>query len=183
MTQRSLTVKLNTIQHLFWASQLDAFQPAYQPDSGIDQIVLSLKSGRLNGDLHVTFLLPAAEESNVHLKAEVDAALKRYCTVQIQKRSAALHAKHQSVVRRLLIGLLILGLALGLAAAISNAEFIASWLRNLLSNSISILGTVALWSPVDNFLFGLSPLARDVKIYQVIKSMTFDIQFQHDTST
>ena len=78
---------------------------------------------------------------------------------------------------------LLLGLGLGLAAAISTTELISPWLRNLLSNSISILGTVALWSPVDNFLFGLSPLARDVKIYQAIEKMTFDIQFKPDSST
>lgn len=183
MTQRSLTVKLNTPQHLFEPSQQDAFQADYYPDSGIDQIVLCLQSGRLNDDLHVTFLLPASEKANVHLNAGIDAALKRYCAVQIQKRSALFHSQRQSVVRRLLIGLLLLGLGLGLAAAISTTELISPWLRNLLSNSISILGTVALWSPVDNFLFGLSPLARDVKIYQAIEKMTFDIQFKPDSST
>jgi hypothetical protein len=73
--------------------------------------------------------------------------------------------------------MLILGLSLALAAAVTRAEGMADWLRTLLSNSISIFGSVALWSPTDAFLFGMRPLYDDVRICKAIRDMTFEIQY------
>jgi len=37
---------------------------------------------------------------------------------------------------------------------------------------------VALWSPTDAFLFGIRPLYNDFHIYEAIRDMTFDIQYE-----
>jgi hypothetical protein len=163
---------------LFAPPRYDPFQENYLPLSGIDQIALQLKMARLHNGVHVTFVLPASTAQPADLHAEIQTALKRYCDVRLANLDIEVKARGLRVVRSLQTGVLILGISLALAAAISRADFMVEWLRMLLSNSISIFGSVAFWSPTDAFLFGMRPMYNDVRIYKAIRDMTFDIQFE-----
>jgi hypothetical protein len=171
-------LNLNDVRDLFVPTKLDPFHPNYHHLSGMEQIRLALKNGpRHHPPLAAIVRLPASAANQSNLQAETEAAIGRYCAVRI----AALHDEAQSrkkaTLANLRIGIIILGLSLGLAAAVSNVDLLASWLRTLLSNSIGILGTVALWSPADAFLFGLRPLYGDLKLYKTIKQMTVTLEF------
>ena len=174
----SVTLRLNDIHDLFALPRHNAFQDNYLPLSGVDQIALQLRYARLRKGLHVTFILPESADQDPNLHTEIQAALQRYCNVRLDNLLVELKARRLSVVRSLQVGVLILGVCLAVAAAISRTEGIVDWLRTLLSNSISIFGSVALWSPADAFLFGLRPMYADVRIYYAIRDMTFDIQYE-----
>lgn len=173
----TITLRLNDIHDLFAEPRLNPFLEDYLPVPGIDQIALQLRYARLNDGVHVTLVLPTNGTPSTDLRAEVQAALKRYCDLRLANLDTEIKARGLRVVRSLQIGIIILGISLALAAAISSGEFFAPWLRTLLSNSISIFGTVALWSPTDAFLFGMRPMYNDVRIYKAIQHMTFDIQY------
>jgi len=173
----TISLKLNDIHDLFAVPRHNAFKDDYLPLSGIDQIALQLRKARLHNGLHVTFLLPSGVNQESDLEAEVQAAIRRYCNTRLDYLMFEMKARQLSVIRSLQIGVVTLGASLALAAAISRAEGIVEWLRTLLSNSISIFGSVALWSPADAFLFGLRPMYNDVRIYLAIRNTTFDIQY------
>ena len=177
-----VALRLNDIHDLFALPRHNAFQDNYLPLSGIDQIALQLKMAHLRQGIHVTFILPASTDPIPDLKTDIQAAVKRYCDTRINNLMFELKAQQLRVVRSLQVGVIILGVSLALAAAISRTESIVDWLRMLLSNSISIFGSVALWSPTDAFLFGLRPLYNDMYIYHSIREMSFEIQYENPDS-
>lgn len=171
-----ITLKLNDIQDLFVSPSRNPYEPKYMPMPVIDELMLKLKLAHLKHGLHVTFLMPASAGHPAELEHQIKAGLKRYCDVALAHLHIELEAKNRSVIMSLEIGLGILAASLGLAAAVSNFGFLAEWLRNLLSNAISIFGSVALWSPVDAFLFGIRPLYKNVRICKAISHMHFEVQ-------
>ena len=178
----SVTLRLNHIHDLFAMPRHNAFQDNYLPLAGIDQIALQLRYARLRNGLHVTFILPTSDDEGTDLHAEIQAALQRYCNVRLDNLLIDLMTRRLTVVRSLQVGVLILGICLALAATISRAEGIVEWLRTLLSNSVSIFGSVALWSPADAFLFSMRPMYNGIEICSAVREMTFDIQYEKPTS-
>ncbi len=174
----SVTLRLNDIHDLFAMPRHNVFQDNYLPLAGIDQIALNMKFARPRYGLHVTLILPATDNQTTDQQADIQAAIERYCNARLHYLALELKARKISTVRSLQGGLVILGISLALAAAITQIEGIADWLRMLLSNTISIFGTVALWSPTDAFLFGLKPLYNDIRVYSAIRDMTFEVQYE-----
>ena len=87
-----------------------------------------------------------------------------------------LAARRRRTWRNLGVGLLILAVSLALGAGITSLDFLSAGLRALLSNAVSILGTVALWTPVDAWLFGLRPLQSTIRVYTAIRNATVEIR-------
>ena len=178
MALNTITVKLHAVHDLFAMPRHNAFLDNYLPLSGIDQIAQQLKLMRTGDNIKVTIILPEGVDQTPDLHAEVQSAIQRYCDNRLRSLIIDLKVRKVSVIRSLQIGVVILGVSLGLAAAISRTESIVSWLRTLLSNSISIFGSVALWSPADAFLFGMRPLYNEIRTYKAIRDIDFDIQYQ-----
>jgi len=176
MALNTITVKLHAVHDLFAMPRHNAFLDNYLPLSGIDQIAQQLKLMRTGDNIQVTIILPEGVDQTPDLHAEVQSAIQRYCDNRLRSLIIDLKVRKVSVIRSLQIGVVILGVSLGLAAAISRTESIVSWLRTLLSNSISIFGSVALWSPADAFLFGMRPLYNEIRTYKAIRDIDFDIQ-------
>lgn len=170
-------IHLHQLDNLLSSPQTDPFHPHFHPLSGIEQIISLLKTGTPPDDLHIIFVLPTSTPRQDTLKADMQAAIERYTDVMISATQLERAERRRTILRNLAIGVAVLGASLGIGAAISAAEFLSAALRNLLSNSISILGTVALWSPVDALLFGLQPLRKNLKIYEAIRHLAFELQF------
>jgi len=173
MSTITLTIHLNRIEDLFAPPQVDPFHKGFHTLSGIGQIASALQRKVPRDGLHVTFMLP--ESAPKAEKSDVQAAIVRYCDVILSTTQAELDARRELTHRNLVTGTGILGLSLLIAASLTKMEFLSDALRNLLSNSISILGTVALWGPADALLFGLRPLRRSIRIYTAIRSMAFEL--------
>lgn len=178
--QHTFTLHLNDIHELFAPIQHDPFHPHYRMNSGLDEIASVLKSTRReerNAALHIVIVLPLSDTNTAELQEATKRAIERYCDVRIQRQQREYSTRRQSVIHSLQIGLGILAASLGLATVVTNSPHISDGLRNLLSNALSIFGSVALWSPTDAFLFGLRPLAIELRTYEVIRASTFEIQF------
>lgn len=177
-----LTLHLNTIHELFEPVQHDPFHTHYRLVSGIDEIAAYLKSEGRDVKLHVIIMLPPNDQPSAELQQATLKAVERYCDVRIQRLRRDYATRRHNVIRSLQIGVGILAASLGLATLITNSPHISDGLRNLLSNALSIFGTVALWSPADAFLFGLRPMAVEQRTYEAIRTSTFEIQYASTTS-
>lgn len=180
---RTLTLNLNHIHELFAPVQHDPFHDHYRLNSGIEEIAAYLKSEGRAVHLHIVIVLPHSAENTADLQEATRKAVERYCDVRIQRQEREYSTRRHNVVRSLQIGLAILGGSLALATVVSNSPHLSDALRNLLSNALSIFGTVALWSPTDAFLFGLRPIAVELRTYQPIRASTFEIQFAPASSS
>ena len=173
----TLTISLQRIKDLFTPPSQDPFQNGFHIQSGIEQII-AVQRGLPRHSLRLIIIhLPAAASQDTPPLAEVQAAVTRYCTILIHTTQQELTARRHTIQRNVVVGIGILAASLGLATVISNSTLIGEGIRALLSNSISILGSVALWSPLDAYLFGLRPLRKSVNLYTEIEQMTFTIQF------
>jgi hypothetical protein len=184
MLPYNITLRLNDIHDLFALPRYNAFQENFLPLSGIDQLAHQLKLAQIrHNGLHVTFMLPESAKQDRIQESEVQTAIQRYCNARLNHLMIELKARQLNIIRSLEVGVIILGISLALAAAISHSETIIEWLRTLLSNSIGIFGSVALWSPADAFLFGIRPLYHELHVYRAIGVMRFDIQYEEPNST
>ncbi|MCA0457735.1 MAG: hypothetical protein LCI00_27465 [Chloroflexi bacterium] len=178
--QHTFTLHLNDIHELFAPIQHDPFHPHYRMNSGLDEIASDLKSARSSGrnvKLHIVIVLPPSDVNKAELQQAAQVAIARYCEVRIQRQRLEYETRRHNVLHSLQIGLGILAASLGLATVVTNSPHLSDGVRNLLSNALSIFGSVALWSPTDAFLFGLRPLAIELRTYEVICASTFEIQF------
>lgn len=173
----TLTIRLNRIEDWFTAPPADPFQPGYHTLAGIDQIAAVMAGRRSKNGVQVTFVLPESVSQSGKSKADVQAAIERYCDVRIGLAQTELDARYRAIQRNIRVGLLLLALSLAAGSAITSADFIPERLGFLLSNAISILGTVALWTPVDALLFGLRSLRKSIGVYCAIKGMSFDLRY------
>lgn len=179
MPPHIIRLRLNDIHDLFALPRHNPFQENYLPLSGVDQIVQQLKiADRLRHGLHVTFILPDTADRDPAIYLETQKALKRYCNIRLDSVLIELKARQHKAVNGLQAGMAILGLSLAIGAAVNHADGMAEWIRVLLSNSLTIFGSVALWSPTDTFLFGIRPLYAEIQIYYHIRDMTFDIEYE-----
>ena len=174
--RQSISIQLRRIEDLFSIPAVDPFDPGYQTASGIEQIAARLGVMRLRRGLNITVGLPASAARPEGLNAAAQAAIQRYCDATLADRQLDLAARRRRTWRNLGVGLLILAASLGLGAGITSLDFLNPGLRALLSNAVSILGTVALWTPVDAWLFGLRPLQSSIRVYTAIRNATLDIQ-------
>ncbi|MEZ4669332.1 MAG: hypothetical protein R3E39_15615 [Anaerolineae bacterium] len=174
-TPISQIIKLARVEDLFSLPPLDPFDARYPARSGMEQIATFVRANAIRDGLHITFVLPAATPRQDMLKVEIQSAIARYCDDIINSTRIELTERRQTTYHNLAVGTLILAVSLALGAVVSNAEFISGGIRNLLSNTISILGTVAVWTPTDALLFGQRPLRKTIKIYTAIRNMSFDI--------
>lgn len=174
MPSTTLTIHLNRIEDLFAPPGVDPFQVGYHTLSGIAQVASALQARIPRDGLHVIFVLPSGAPKVD--ESEVQAAIKRYCDVALTVTQTDYDARRELTHKNLIAGTAILGLSLLIAASLTNSEILSPGLRSLFSNSLSILGTVALWGPTDALLFGLRPLRRTIRIYTAIKYMTLEIQ-------
>lgn len=175
--RQSISIQLRRIEDLFSVPAVNPFDAGYQTASGIDQIAARLSVMRLRRGLNITVGLPASAPRPEGLTAAAQTAIQRYCDATLADRQLDLAARRRRTWRNLGVGLLILAASLGLGAGITSLDFLSAGLRALLSNAVSILGTVALWTPVDAWLFGLRPLQSMIRIYTAIRNATVVIQY------
>ncbi|MEO8607843.1 MAG: hypothetical protein ABI690_08185 [Chloroflexota bacterium] len=144
-----ITLELNTLQELLIAPQKDPFQPHFRLISGIEEVVQVLRTKPAGQPVEITLALPAGTSITPETEAQFYKTVAHYCSAQMKQNRMELAIKRSGAWRGFRVGLLILGASLGIASVISNTTFLADWLKNFLTNAVSLFGTVALWSPTD----------------------------------
>jgi hypothetical protein len=175
--RQSISIQLRRIEDLFTVPAVDPFDAGYQTAAGIEQIAARLAVMRLRRGLNITVGLPASAPRTEGLTSSAQAAIQRYCDATLADRQLELATRRRRTWRNLGVGLLILAVSLGLGAGITRLDFLSAGLRALLSNAVSILGTVALWTPVDAWLFGLRPLQSTIRVYTAIRNASVEIRY------
>jgi hypothetical protein len=171
-----ITLELNSLEELLVISQRDPFKPGFRQMSGIDEIVELLRSKPQHQPVEITLVLPAGTSVTLEIENQLHNAVAQYCSVQIKRDRLELEAKRIVSWRQFRVGLLFLGVSLGIASVISHTDFLADWLKNFLTNAVSLFGTVALWSPTDALLFSWYPALNRMRIYQAIQDTKFNIR-------
>jgi hypothetical protein len=171
-----ITLELNSLQELLVVSQRDPFKPNFRLMSGIEEVVEILRTKPPSQPVEITLVLPARTSITPEAEKQLYNALVHYCNAQMKQNRMELAIKRSGAWRGFRVGLLILGASLGIASVISNTTFLADWLKNFLTNAVSLFGTVALWSPTDALLFSWYPALKRMRIYQTLQDVKFKIR-------
>jgi hypothetical protein len=102
------------------------------------------------------------------------------------RRSAAIRRTLRETFRRgrtsLAIGLAFLGLSIGIGDAVAG-YFEGSRLAGILRESLLIGGWVAMWGPLEIFLYGWWPIRADVRLYDRLRAMPVRIVYSSNVSS
>jgi len=173
-----LTIPLQRLDDLFSTPVNDPYMPGYHIQSGIEQLITAVEHQNLRGEIQVVFVLPASGPRTEKTTADVQSAIRRYTEAILARSQMEALARRRSTWQNIGMGIVVLAVSLTLGATLTNAEFLSPGMRNLLANTVSILGTVALWSPVDALLFGLRPLRKTQRTMQTIRAATIELQYR-----
>lgn len=173
-----LTIPLQRLDDLFAPPLNDPYQPGFHTQSGMERLAQLISQQQIREPLKVIFVLPASGTHPEKTVADVQAAVRRYAEVIESQAQIDGLSRRRSTVQSIGMGILILAGSLTLGATLTTTELLSPNLRNLLANTVSILGTVALWSPVDALLFGLRPLRKTERTMQTIRAATIELQYR-----
>lgn len=179
----SLQIHLPDFDHLFVAPDQNAFDRRYNSQSGLAQLLTRCRTdGRLLDDCRAAFVFPKALQHD-HRAAHLNEAISRYCDDVIRTTQAQLRADVRSNRINFAIGLALLGISLAMGYYLGQQTAWNPSLSTLLSNSVGILGSVALWIPTEQMLFGHDGLRKHIRLHQAAKSMRFEFLYQDETET
>jgi hypothetical protein len=181
---RSMTIKLDDIAHLFVAPEFDPFsdqdaellgQPAF--------LYLLRKLGpdhlKQGPPLSLTVQLPPDKVTS-DLKARVEQALRRYCDVRMADDQAQLRIMRSNGLRSLPSAVMALGICLALSYLfLSNVlTFLSPALNELLGQGFGIISWVVLWHPVEAFLYDPIPLRREISVLRYLAATSITVEPQ-----
>ncbi len=179
---KDVTLSLKTVDHLFIAPEVNPFSDVEMELLGqpaLLRVMKKLEPGffRRGGKIRLTILLPP-DQITPDLQKQVDAALHRFCQTHITDNRLRIRQTIWVGLRALLPGLLFLGVSMGLSSMFSSQvlTFISEGVNNLLAEGFVVIGWIALWNPVQSFLYDWVPFWRANQIYRYM--MTMDIRFQ-----
>lgn len=174
---------LSDIRNFFQVPEVDPFAGEDIDLSGIDQLMDALRAKwdwrkrRLHAVVH---LPPAAREDP--RTADLKALLVRYCDVQILYCRRKIAEQRIDGGHALRMGTFFLALCLGLSATFEHligSDYLAG---QILVEGLLIAGWVGLWHPLDLLLYAWWPYARDIKLYEKIRTMGLEVAFDRDSA-
>ena len=174
-----IEVKLNGIKQLFNSFDPSPFIEKDLDDEVESYIVQSVKEFALQTPLKLVFYLPSDKQEEA--KEILPEAIHHYFDYRKQKSE-----KEQRSIFRQGRNSLIVGLAF-LFTCISVSEF-TNWLVNetlthIFQEGLVIIGWVAMWRPIEIFLYDWWSIDNNKKIYEKISQMTIDIKLNQQQET
>ena len=170
-----IEIKVSELKRLFNAMDPAPFRER-DLDPAAEEFIVSW-ARELARDVPVSLLVHLDRPKG--LEGEV-AALRSALQQFFRERSVAARRNQKQLLRRGRISLLI-GLSF-LSAAIGAGELMNQWLRpsgviNLLSASLSIGGWVAMWRPIEIFLYDWWPIAAEARLHDRLAVMSVRIRY------
>lgn len=172
-----ITLRLNDIQDLFHAPQLDPFASQVTLLSGIDQIISYLKPKSLNRKVRTTLLL-SPNQISANTQSVLLQAIQNYCQARMQQINSDLVSIRWQGSKALQIGMLFLAVCLLLSTLFDGLDVLPRFLRQFLSEGFLIAGWVGLWHPIDLLLFEWWSQRRYQQLYERLKQMELIIAAQ-----
>jgi len=163
---------LTDIHHFFEAPPLDPFAGDSIDESGIEQLMDTMKARTRGAPKleRIVLHLPAGEITP-DLVAKLKAAIVTYCNVQKRLSRQKIRETRIEGQRALRIGFIAWAVCL-LLSTLSEQVFASYSLQGrLFGEGFLIAGWVSLWRPAELLLYDWWPFARDMKLYERIKAM------------
>jgi hypothetical protein len=179
MDTNTIKIDLNNIEELFGQPSADPFDPKSRYIPGIEEIVnrLKLLSTRQRREQQILITLPQ-QLNDANLEEKTQAALCRYCDARVEKSRQDLEHVKRKGPRALMYSVIIIIVGFTLAGLLMNSGILSDTFRVILSNGLTIFAWVALWEPAGIYLYQWIPLARDRRLYRLLKELDLSVEFR-----
>ncbi len=166
-----LELRLSNLDQFFNTFDPSPFHKKDIDDDAERYIVNSVEAFPLKSKLKLVFFLP--QEHNTEASTVLIPAIENYfqyqTTMAVRELKSLLHEGNISLV----LGFLFLFICIGASAVLSFV--IHDPFRAIILEGLNIIGWVAMWRPVQIFLYEWWALYRKKKIYEKIRDMPIEI--------
>lgn len=174
-----IEIKLNQLQQVFNSLDPSPFLDRDLDDNAENYIINSVDEFPLNTPLKLVFYLPGNEQNTArHL---LPSALHNYFDYRQQGEQRKLRTIWRQGRISLLIGLSFLFVCLSLSELIS--RFGTDTFIHFLEEGLLISGWVALWRPLEIFLYEWWPVSYQQKIFAKLAYIPIEIRLLQEAST
>lgn len=174
-----IEIKLNQLQQVFNSLDPSPFLDRDLDDNAENYIINSVDDFPLNTPLKLVFYLPSNEQNTArHL---LPSALHNYFDYRQQGEQRKLRTIWRQGRISLLIGLSFLFVCLSLSELIS--RFGSDTFIHFLEEGLLISGWVALWRPLEIFLYEWWPVSHQQKIFAKLAYIPMEIRLLEEPST
>jgi hypothetical protein len=174
-----IEIKLNHLQQVFNSLDPSPFLDRDLDDNAENYIINSVDEFPLNTPLKLVFYLPSNEQNTArHL---LPSALHNYFDYRQQGEQRKLRTIWRQGRISLLIGLSFLFVCLSLSELIS--RFGTDTFIHFLEEGLLISGWVALWRPLEIFLYEWWPVSHQQKIFAKLAYIPIEIRLLDEPST
>lgn len=174
-----IEIKLNQLQQVFNSLDPSPFLDRDLDDNAENYIINSVDEFPLNTPLKLVFYLPSNEQNTArHL---LPSALHNYFDYRQQGEQRKLRTIWRQGRVSLLIGLSFLFVCLSLSELIS--RFGTDTFIHFLEEGLLISGWVALWRPLEIFLYEWWPVSHQQKIFAKLAYIPIEIRLLEEPST
>ncbi|MCA2619629.1 MULTISPECIES: hypothetical protein [unclassified Microcystis] len=174
-----IEIKLNQLQQVFNSLDPSPFLDRDLDDNAENYIINSVDDFPLNTPLKLVFYLPSNEQNTArHL---LPSALHNYFDYRQQGEQRKLRTIWRQGRISLIIGLSFLFVCLSLSELIS--RFGSDTFIHFLEEGLLISGWVALWRPLEIFLYEWWPVSHQQKIFAKLAYIPMEIRLLEEPST
>ena len=174
-----IEIKLNQLQQVFNSLDPSPFLDRDLDDNAENYIINSVDDFPLNTPLKLVFYLPSNEQNTArHL---LPSALHNYFDYRQQGEQRKLRTIWRQGRISLLIGLSFLFVCLSLSELIG--RFGTDTFIHFLEEGLLISGWVALWRPLEIFLYEWWPVSHQQKIFAKLAYIPIEIRLLEEPST
>lgn len=161
----TIRIAVAALVELFDAPGFDPLAGQLERHSGMERVLQAIDElPSRHEPVQVEIALPR-QAASASSPTDVVAAIDAYCRWEIDELRRELKLTRRRGLQSLWIGLPFLAICLGLSGA-STAAFGTAGLGNLLSNSLVIIGWVALWRPTEVLLYDWWPIRDRMRLFQ-----------------
>lgn len=174
-----IEIKLNQLQQVFNSLDPSPFLDRDLDDNAENYIINSVDEFPLNTPLKLVFYLPSTEQNTArHL---LPSALHNYFDYRQQGEQRKLRTIWRQGRISLIIGLSFLFVCLSLSELIG--RFGSDTFIHFLEEGLLISGWVALWRPLEIFLYEWWPVSHQQKIFAKLAYIPIEIRLLEEPST
>ena len=174
-----IEIKLNQLQQVFNSLDPSPFLDRDLDDNAENYIINSVDEFPLNTPLKLVFYLPSTEQNTA--RNLLPSALHNYFDYRQQGEQRKLRTIWRQGRISLLIGLSFLFVCLSLSELIG--RFGTDTFIHFLEEGLLISGWVALWRPLEIFLYEWWPVSHQQKIFAKLAYIPMEIRLLEEPST
>lgn len=172
-----IEIWLNTIQQLF-----NSLDPAPFHERDLDQeaeayIAESAREFALAAPIKLVFHVPPSE-SQAATNAEVDAAIHHYFAYRLWLERSTLRRELSYGRLALMIGIAFLFVCIALRQVVLTLG--EGTLNQIVAEGLLISGWVAMWRPLQVFLYDWWPIRRNCRLYEKLSRVPVEVRFRQE---